>query len=93
MEYFEFKQSYEKRTNVMTRCKIPEFCEGCQKDIEIYDPKNKRILARSVKQRDVCVYIPKNQYCVIWNKNRKDALLNGIKQKERNFKYVEFKIN
>ena len=26
-EYFEFIQSYKRRTNVMTRCRIPEFCK------------------------------------------------------------------
>ena len=26
-EFLEFIQSYERRTNVMTRCRIPEFCE------------------------------------------------------------------
>ena len=40
-EYFEFIQSYKRRTNVMTRCKIPEFCERHKMDIGIYDPKAK----------------------------------------------------
>ena len=26
-EYFEFMQSYNGRTNVMTRCRVPEFCK------------------------------------------------------------------
>ena len=26
MEYFEFIQSYKRRTNVMTRCRIPKLC-------------------------------------------------------------------
>ena len=40
------------------------------------------------------VYIfTKNHYCVIWKKNRKDSLLNGVNEIERNFKYVKNKIN
>ena len=47
MEYFEFIQSYKKRTNVMTRCRIADFCERYKTDIGIYDPKSKRILPRN----------------------------------------------
>ena len=82
MEYFEFIQSYKRRTNVITRCRIPEFCERYEIDIGIYDPKSKRILPCTVKQRDKCVYIHKNHYCVIWKKNRKNSLLNGVNEIE-----------
>ena len=57
-----------------------------QIDIGKYDPKSKRILPRSVKQRAICVYINNNHYCVIWQKNRKDALLNGIEEIDKNLK-------
>ena len=77
----------------MARCRIGEFCERYIIDIGIYDPKSKKILPRSVKQRDICVHIQKIQYCVIWNKNRIDALLNGAKEINRIFKHVENKIN
>ena len=73
MEYFELIQSFKRRTNVMTRCRIPELCERYKIDFGIYDLKSKRIVPWSVKQRDVCVYIPKNHYCVIWTKIRKVA--------------------
>ena len=42
MDYFEFIQSYKKRTNVMTRCRIPEFCENYIINIGIYDPKSEK---------------------------------------------------
>ena len=57
-------------------------------DNGIYDPKSKRILPRNVKQRDISVHIHKNQKCVIWKKNRKDSLLNGVEEIDRNYKYV-----
>ena len=92
-EYFEFIQSYKRRTNVLSGCRIPEFCEIYKIAIGIYDPKSKRKLPRSVKQRDECVYIHKNYYCVIWKKSRKDALLNGVDKIDKKFKCVKNKIN
>ena len=77
----------------MTQCRIPEFCKRYKIDIGIYYLKTKRILPQTVKQKNICVYIHKNHYCVIWKKNRKDSLLNGVNEVERNFKYVKNKIN
>ena len=93
IEYFEFIKSYKRRPNVMTRCRIPEFCERYKIDIGIYDLNSKRILPRTVKQKNFCVYVHKNHYCVIWKKNRKDFLLNGVEEIENNFRYVKNKIN
>ena len=59
MEYFEFIQSYKRRTKVMTRCRIPEFCDLYKIDIGIYDAKSKRIHPRNVKLRDICVHVQK----------------------------------
>ena len=92
-EYFEFIKSYKRRTNVMPRCRIPEFCKRYKIDIGIYDLNNGRILPRTVKQKNICVYIHKNHYCVIWKKNRKDSLLNGVDEIDKNFKYIKNKIN
>ena len=75
MEYFEFIQSYKIGTNVMTRCRIPEYSERYKTDIGVHDLKSKRILPRSVKQRDICVHIHKNHYCVIRKKIEKMVYL------------------
>ena len=93
IEYFEFIKSYKRRPNVMARCRIPEFCKRCKIDIGIYDLNSKKILPRTVKQKNICVYIHRNHYCVIWKKNRKDSLLNGVQEIENNFKYVKNIIN
>ena len=93
IEYFKFIKSYKRRPNVITRCRIPEFCERYKIDIGIYDLNSGRILPRTVKQRNKCVYILKNHYCVIWKRNRKDSLLNGVDEIDKNFKYVKNKIN
>ena len=92
-EYFEFIKSYKRRSNVMTRCRIPEFCKRYKIDLGIYDVNNGRILPRTVKQKNICIHIHKNHYCVIWKKNRRDSLLNGVNEIHKNFKYVKNKIN
>ena len=93
IEYFEFIKSYKRRRNVMGRCRVPEFRGRYKIDIGIYDLNSKRILPWTVKQKNICVYIHKNHYCVIWKKNRKDSLLNGVDEIENNFRYVKNKIN
>ena len=92
-EYFEFIKSYKRRTNVMARCRIPEFCKRYKIDIGIYDLNSRRIFPWNVKQKNICVHIHRNHYCVVWKKNRKDSLLNGVQEIENNFKYVKNKIN
>ena len=93
IEYFEFIKSYKRRPDVMARCRIPEFCKRYKIDIGIYDLNSKRILPWTVKQKNICVYIHKNHYCVIWKKNRKDSLLNGVNEIEKTFRYVKNRIN
>ena len=94
MEYFDFFQSYKRKNLVMTPCRTPENCEHYKIDIEIYDPKSKRILPRNVKQRDICVHIHENHCCVFRKKNRKIVFyLLAIKEIDIIFKYVENIIN
>ena len=93
IEYFEFIKAYKKRSNVMTRCRIPEFCKRYKIDIGFYDLNSKRILPWTVKQKNICVHINKNHYCVIWKKNRENSLLNGVDEIDKNFKYIKNKIN
>ena len=77
----------------MTCCRIPEFCERYKIDIGIYNFKSIRILPRTVKERNICLYIHKSHFCVIWKKNSIDSSLIGIGEIERNFKHIENKIN
>ena len=56
MQYLEFIHSYKRRTNVMTRCRISEFCTRYKIDIGIYDLNSKRILSRNVKQKNMRTY-------------------------------------
>ena len=92
-EYFEFIKSYKRRKNVMTQCRIPQFCKRYKIDVGIYILNSERISPQTVKQKNICVYIYKNHYGVIWKKNREDSSLNGVQEIENNFKYVKNKIN
>ena len=77
----------------MARCKIPDFCKRYKIDIGIYNLNSERILPQTVKNKNICVHIHENHYCVIWEKNRKDSLLNGVEEIDKNFKYVKNIIN
>ena len=70
-----------------------KFEKYLKKDIGMYYLENKRTLPKSVKQREVCVYLQKNHYCNIWKKNRKDGLLKGLDKTKMNSKYVKYKKN
>ena len=77
----------------MTPCRIPEDCQRYKVDIRINDLTSKRILPRSVKQRDRCLYYQKNNNFVICQKNGKDTLVNGVREIEAKSNYVENKKN
>ena len=46
-------------------CRVPEICDRYKIGMVIYNLGSKKILPRSVKQRDKCVYTHKDQYSVI----------------------------
>ena len=77
----------------MTHCGIPEFCERFKIEIGIYDVESKRLLHRTVKERNVPLYILKIHYCVLRKKNRKDSLPNGVEEIGRTFKDINNKMN
>ena len=74
------------RTNVLTKSRVPDFSELYKIDIGVPDLKSKRILHRSVNQRNNCVHNHRNFYCVIRKKNRISSLLKGVGERERNSK-------
>ena len=50
-ECFQLIQSFTRRTNVLTRCRIPKLWERYKIDSGIFDLKSKRILLRSAKEK------------------------------------------
>ena len=52
-----FVQSLKKRFNVMTTCRIPEFCQRYRLYIGVNDVKSERILPIYVNQRETCLCI------------------------------------
>ena len=93
VESLEFIHSFKRRPNVNSQCRIPEIYNRYKIEFGIYDPKSKKILPRKVNERDKCVHIHKKHYCVFWKKCRKDSLLNGVEEIDKNFKHVKNKIN
>ena len=41
----------------------------------------------------MCIDIQRIHYCVVWKKNRRDNLPNGVKVTERNFNFAKIKMN
>ena len=68
MKFFEFIQSYKRKALVMARCEFREFRERYEIHVGIFDTKSKRILPKSVKQRDICVYIQKKIIFVLFGR-------------------------
>ena len=58
------KQSYNCK-NMMTQAKIQPFCRQYNLNVGFYNVKQKTILPRSVKQRNLCLYNHDNHFCVI----------------------------
>ena len=49
----------------------------------------KKLLPMSVKQKDICEYIHKNHFRVLWKNNERDALLIAVEEIDRILKYVK----
>ena len=79
----------------MTQYRVPEFCDPNKKDIGKNNVESKRLLPRSVIERNICLYIHKKQFCLIGKKNREDSLVNGVEEikKNCNCKQVNNRIN
>ena len=46
-----------------------------------------------LSSRDKCIYLHKNPFCIFWKNNRRDSIINGEDEIQRNFKYVEIQTN
>ena len=56
-DYFGVMKSYKRRTNNMTRCRIPELCECYKIDFGLYDVKSNRILSSTVNEKNKCLNV------------------------------------
>ena len=71
----------------MTRCRIPAFRKRYKIDIGIYDVKTKEFFLGQLNREAFVYSFIKNHYCVIWMKNRRDGLLKGVDELDKNFEY------
>ena len=73
----------------MTLARVQPFCKKYGLDIGVHNLNIKRVLPWTVKEKNICLYLYKNHFCVIWNTNRRTSLLDGVKELENNFRYEE----
>ena len=85
-QYRDFIEKSQRNKNRMTSAKIQPFCKKCNFNLGVYDPKQKRFLPLSIKERRTCLYIHKRLFCVIW-KTVKATSTDAIKELENNFDY------
>ena len=71
-EYFEFIRNEDRRKNVMTSARVQPFVTKHGIDVGIFN--GTQILPKSVKERRKCLYLYKNQFCVIWGDSLKKAV-------------------
>ena len=64
-EYREFIKQSDRRKNIMTQTKIQPFCKKYNLNLSVFNVKQKTILPRSITQRNVCLYIQDDHFCVI----------------------------
>ena len=72
----------------MTSAKIQPFGRNYSQNLGVYNVKRKANLPRSATQRNVCLYIRNNQFCVIRKKNR-STFPDAMKELEENIKYED----
>ena len=72
--------------NIMTQAKIQPFCRQRNLNLGVYNVKQKTILPRSVTQRNICLYIHDNHFCVI-RKINQSTFPDAIRELKDDFKY------
>ena len=70
----------------MTQTKIQPFSRKYNLNLSVHKVKQKTILPRTLTQRNLCLYIHHNQFCVI-RKINQSAFLEAIKEPKDKFKY------
>ena len=65
-QYCAFIKESQRNKNIMRSAKIQPFCKKHNINLGVYNPKQQKILPRSVTERRICLFIHKNRFCVIW---------------------------
>ena len=82
----EFIKESLRNKNITTSAKIQPFCKKQNTNLGVYNPKQQEILPRWVTERRICLFIPKNHFCVI-RKTEKTNFTDAIEELEKNFEY------
>ena len=85
-EYKEFIQDYD-RCKKMTLARVQSFSKKYKLKRRVFKLNTGRIIPETVRERNICLYLHKNHFCVTWKLNRKTGLLESIKEIEDNFRF------
>ena len=77
----------------MLKARIPIFCTKVGIDIGFWSRERKRIMPQPCTERNKCLYLYKQHYCVIWKNTVNDSLSNAAKKIKDNFQYMRNRIN
>ena len=67
----------------MTLAKVQPFCEKYGPVISAYNLNTMRKVPQTKKEKNICLYLSKNHFCVNWKLNRRTSSLGGVKEIER----------
>ena len=91
-QYRENIKESQGNKNIMTSAKIQPFCKKHKINLGVYNPKQQKSLPRSVTEQKICLFNHKNQFCVIWKREKTNST-DAIKELEKNFEYQPNHIN
>ena len=85
-KYLEFIRNEQRRTNIMTKARIQQFCRANNINLGYWD--GERVFPRTVTNRNSALYLYNNHFCLIW-KSLSVSLNQAITELKNNFKMVD----
>ena len=85
-EHRDFIKESRKNMNLITAAKIQPFCKKYNINLGVYKKDQRTILLKLLKERRICLYTYKNQFCLIW-KTMNTTFTDAIRELEANFEY------
>ena len=85
-EYRDFIEESQRNKDIMTSAKIQPFCKKYNINLGVYNKDQRTILLKSIKERIICLYIHKNNFCLI-SKTINTSFTDAIKELGNNFEY------
>ena len=78
---------------ILMLARVQPFCTQYELDLGVYILNNKRLLPRTVKERNIFIYLHENRFCAIWELDRETKLLDAVDEIENHFQHEETQMN